>query len=164
MNIRFAEIKDVSKIVEIVNYEILNSTVIYDYNERTYQYQLNWFHQKCKDNMPVIVAEEYGEVLGFGTYGIFRPWEAYKFSVEHSIYVSREARAKGIGKKLLTELISIAKANNFHTMIAGVDASNAGSIAFHKKFGFVEIGVFKEVGYKFNTWLDLNFMQLILKE
>ena len=164
MKIRFAETQDVVKILEIVNYEILNSTVIYDYSARTYDYQLNWFEQKKKDNMPVIVAEDDGVVVGFGSYGIFRAWEAYKFSVEHSIYVSREARGKGVGKALLTELITLAKANNFHTMIAGVDASNSGSVAFHKKIGFVEIGIFKEVGYKFDTWLDLNFMQLMLKD
>ena len=163
MNIRFAETKDVAKILDIVNYEILNTTVIYDYKERSYEYQLNWFEQKKQANMPVIVAEIDGEVVGFGSYGIFRPWEAYKYSVEHSIYVSREARAKGVGKQLLTELITLAKANGYHTMIAGVDASNAGSIAFHKQFGFVEIGIFKAVGYKFDTWLDLNFLQLILK-
>ena len=106
IKIRKAEKKDVSKILEIVNYEILNSTVVYDYKERTYDYQFKWFQQKLIDKMPVIVAESKEEVVGFGTFGIFRPWEAYKFSVEHSIYVSNNSRAKGIGKLLLTELIN----------------------------------------------------------
>lgn len=161
--IRSAITKDVEKILEIVNYEILNSTVLYDYKERTYEQQLNWFEQKHITGMPVIVADYQGVVVGFGTYGIFRPWAAYQFSVEHSIYVSNNFRANGIGKQLLTELIALAKDGGFHTMIAGVDGSNESSFEFHKKFGFQEIGVFKEVGFKFNKWLDLRFLQLFLK-
>ena len=160
--IRNAREEDVSVILEIVNYEISNSTVLYDYRERTYEYQLNWFHKKNQEGMPVIVAETENKVVGFGTYGIFRPWYAYQYSVEHSIYIHRNARGMGIGKQLMAELISLARDNGFHTMIAGVDASNQGSIEFHKKFGFSEIGTFKEVGFKFNKWLDLVFLQLFL--
>jgi phosphinothricin acetyltransferase len=112
--------------------------------------------------MPVIVAEKDNEVVGFGTYGIFRPWDAYRFSVEHSIYTHHNFRGMGIGKLIMTELIKLAIEQGFHTMIAGVDASNKGSYGFHKKFGFQEIGTFKEVGYKFDRWLDLVFMQLFL--
>jgi phosphinothricin acetyltransferase len=161
--IRDAEEKDVDKILEIINYEILNSTVVYDYDERTYEFQLNWLRQKKKDGMPVIVAERESIVIGYGTFGIFRPFDGYRFSVEHSIYVDKEYRAHGMGKQLLQELITLAKRNGFHTMIAGVDASNERSIEFHKKFGFKEIGTFKEVGFKFDRWLDLLFLQLLLK-
>ena len=161
--IRDAEERDVDKILEIINYEILNSTVVYDYKERTYDFQLNWLRQKKKDGMPVIVAESENGVIGFGTFGIFRPWAAYQYSVEHSIYVDKEYQANGIGKQLLTKLIVLAIENGFHTMIAGVDASNERSIEFHKKFGFKEIGTFKEVGFKFDKWLDLLFLQLLLK-
>ena len=66
-------------------------------------------------------------------------------------------------KKLLSRLIELAKEQGFHIMIAGVDGSNDGSFEFHKKFGFKEIGTFKEVGYKFDKWLDLRFLQLFLK-
>ncbi len=161
--IRQAKKKDIAEILEIVNYEILNSTVLYDYQERTYQQQLRWFEQKQIDGMPIIVADDGNRVIGFGTYGIFRPWDAYQFSVEHSVYVDKDSRANGIGKKLLTKLIELAKENGFHTMIAGVDSSNEKSFEFHKKFGFEEIGTFKEVGFKFNKWLDLRFLQLFLK-
>ncbi len=161
--IREAELKDVNGILEIINFEILNSTVLYDYNERTYEQQLNWFIQKQTDQMPIIVAEFNSRVVGFGTYGIFRPWPAYQFSVEHSVYVGKDFRALGIGKKLLIKLIAIAKERGFHTMIAGVDSSNEMSFEFHKKFGFEEIGTFKEVGFKFDKWLDLRFLQLILE-
>ncbi|MCX2681330.1 GNAT family N-acetyltransferase [Galbibacter sp. EGI 63066] len=162
IEIRQAEIKDIDKILEIVNYEILNSTVLYDYKKRTYDQQLKWFEQKKADGMPVIVAENNTTVVGFGTYGIFRPWAAYQFSIEHSIYVSKDSRANGVGKKLISRLIELAKEGGFHMMIAGVDGLNEKSIDFHKKFGFQEIGTFKEVGFKFDKWLDLKFLQLFL--
>ncbi|RFC55689.1 GNAT family N-acetyltransferase [Brumimicrobium aurantiacum] len=161
--IREAEERDVERILEIINYEILNSTVVYDYKERTYDFQLNWLKQKKKDGMPVIVAEGENGVIGYGTFGIFRPFDGYQFSVEHSIYVDKDFRTHGIGKQLLQGLITLAKKGGFHTMIAGVDASNERSIEFHKKFGFTEVGTFKEVGFKFEKWLDLLFMQLLLK-
>jgi phosphinothricin acetyltransferase len=162
--IRPAETKDVYTILEIINHEILHSTVVYDYKERTYEQQLAWFEKKLQDNMPVIVAESEEKVVGFGTFGIFRPWDAYQYSVEHSIYTHHTCRGMGIGKLIMSELIRLATEQGYHTMIAGVDASNKGSFEFHKKFGFQEIGTFKEVGYKFDQWLDLIFMQLFLKK
>lgn len=161
--IRPAKPKDINKILEIVNYEILNSTVLYDYKERTYEQQFKWFEQKRLNEMPVIVAEKDNEVIGFGTYGIFRPWAAYQFSVEHSIYIDKDSRGNGIGKQLMSKLIELAKEGGYHTMIAGVDGSNKGSFEFHEKFGFKEIGTFKQVGYKFDKWLDLRFLQLFLE-
>jgi len=164
ISIRQAEEKDVPKILEIINYEILYSTVVYDYNKRTFEQQTKWFQQKQKNTMPVIVAVKENNVIGFGTYSIFRPWEAYKLSLEHSVYVDKDYRFQGIGKLLMSKLILLAKKEGYHTMIAGIDASNKKSIAFHENFGFKEIGVFKEVGYKFDKWLDLIFMQLFLKD
>ena len=163
VKIRQATENDINNILEIVNYEIINSTVLYDYKEKTFEQQLKWFEKKQTDNMPVIVAENKNGVIGFGTYGIFRPWDAYKFSIEHSIYVNNNSRGIGIGKQLLSALIELAKEQEYHTMIAGVDSSNEASIEFHKKFGFKEIGTFKQVGFKFDKWLDLRFLQLLLK-
>ena len=164
ITIRTAKTKDVNSILEIINHEILNSTVVYDYKERSYGQQLAWFEKKTQDEMPVIVAEKEGNVVGFGSFGIFRPWDAYRFSVEHSIYTHQDARGMGIGKRIMAELIRLATEQGYHTMIAGVDASNQSSYEFHKKFGFQEIGTFKEVGYKFDQWLDLIFMQLFLNK
>ncbi|MCM5662138.1 GNAT family N-acetyltransferase [Galbibacter mesophilus] len=163
IEIRRAENRDIHEILEIVNYQILHSTVLYDYKERTYDQQFIWFEQKKADGMPVIVAENNNKVVGFGTYGIFRPWAAYQFSVEHSVYVNKNSRGTGIGKLILSKLIKMAKDGGYHTMIAGVDGSNDRSFEFHKKFGFKEIGTFKEVGYKFDKWLDLRFLQLFLE-
>jgi phosphinothricin acetyltransferase len=112
--------------------------------------------------MPVLVCEINGQAVAYGSYGIFRAWDAYKFSVEHSIYVHKNFQGQGIGKQLLIALIDKAKQDGYHTMIAGIDADNQKSCEFHKKLGFFEVGRFKEVGYKFDRWLDLVFMQLML--
>ena len=162
MQIRKAEIKDIKGILEILNYEILNSTALYDYIEKTYSQQIEWFTQKQIQNMPIIVAEYKNEIIGYGTYGIFRPFDAFQFCVEHSIYVHHNARGIGVGKQLLTRLIQFSKQDGHHTMIACLDATNDASLEFHKKFGFQEIGILNEVGFKFNKWLDLRFLQLIL--
>ncbi len=161
--IRQADKNDVAKILEILNYEIINTTVVYDYQKRTYEEQLRWFKKKKEENLPVIVAVVDGKVAAYGTYGIFRPWEAYKFSIEHSLYVEKNKRKLGIGKLILQELIDIARLEGYHTIVAGIDASNQNSIIFHKQFGFKEVGNLKQIGYKFNKWLDLTFMQLFLK-
>ena len=162
LSIRPAKLKDVPKILEIINYEITNSTVVYDYKKRSLAQQIEWFNAKQEAKMPVLVAEKNSTVLGYGSFGIYRPWEAYKYSVEHSIYVSSSDRGTGVGKILMEELILLAKKQGYHTMIAGIDAENNGSYRFHEKFGFKEVGRFNEVGYKFNRWLDLIFMQLYL--
>ncbi|MFC0181610.1 phosphinothricin acetyltransferase [Pseudarcicella hirudinis] len=162
--LRDAAEADIADILEIVNEAILNTTAIYDYDVRSHEAQLAWFQQRKQENMPVIVAEKDGKTVGFGSYGIFRPKIGYRFSVEHSIYISGTCRGGGIGKLLMKELISRAKSDGLHTMIAGIDAENAGSIDFHKQFGFVETGRIREAAYKFDRWLDLVFMQLILED
>jgi L-amino acid N-acyltransferase len=162
MLIRSASKDDLPVILEIMNYAILNTTAIYDYDPRSYQDILGWYEAKLLQKMPVFVGEEDGQVIGFSTYGIFRPKEAYKYCVEHSIYLKEEFHGRGFGKQILQHLVITAREQGIHTMIAGIDKDNKGSIEFHRKAGFVEIGTLKEVGFKFNRWLDLVFMQLML--
>lgn len=163
MIIRPGRPADISAILEILNHEILHSTVLYAYETNTLTEQTAWFKQKQVDKLPVIVAETKGAVLGFGTFGPFRPWPAYQFTVEHSIYIDKQQRGAGAGKLLMAELIQLAQKKGYHTMIAGIDAANTGSSSFHEKFGFKQVGRLNQVGYKFDRWLDLIFMQLILK-
>lgn len=162
--IRNATPKDLPALLEIINHAILNTTAIYDYEPREYDQQKEWLDQMFNDGMPVVVAEVDGEVIGYGSYNIFRPKIGYKFSVEHSIYLNEKSRGMGVGSRILESLIQRARESGIHTMIAGIDAANRGSIEFHKKYGFVEKGYLKEVGYKFDQWLDLVFMQLLLDE
>ena len=160
--IRNAEHRDLPIILEIMNEAILNTTAIYDYKSRSMEFVEAWFSKKQADNLPIIVYELEGVSVGYGTYGVFRAWEAYKFSLEHSIYVHVDHQGKGIGKTLLTALIEAAKKGGYHTMIGGIDAANQKSCEFHAQFGFVEAGRIKDAGYKFDRWLDLVFMQLML--
>ncbi|WP_281225331.1 GNAT family N-acetyltransferase [Flavobacterium aquiphilum] len=154
---------DTQAILDIINYNILNSTAIYDYNIRSYEQQKALLEDKIKKNFPVIVAEADGKVTGFGMYGEFRFREAYKYTVEHSVYVDNDFQGQGIGKLLLFELIQLAKKQNLHTMIAVIDAENQSSIDFHEKFGFKTVGIIKDSAYKFDRWLHSVFMQLILE-
>ena len=160
--LRPATINDLEKILEIVNHSILHTTANYNYDIQTIEIQTKWFEDKKAKNLPIVVADLDGEVVGFGSYGQFREKIGYQYTVEHSVYVVDHIIGKGIGSQLLTELIRLAKEQGLHVMIGAIDADNAGSIAFHEKFGFVATGTIREVGYKFDYWLDLVFMQLIL--
>jgi L-amino acid N-acyltransferase YncA len=161
INIRRAIEDDLQQMLVIYNEIIANTTAVFQYDLHTLEMRKEWFAQKQKEGFPVFVAQENEELVGFSTIGAFRNWQAYKFSVENSVYVKADKRGKGIGKLLLKPLIDAAKQMGMHTIIAGIDASNETSVALHKQFGFVEVAYFKEVGYKFDRWLDLKFLQLI---
>ena len=163
IKIRSYQTQDTQAILEVINYNILNSTALYDYNIRSYEQQKAILDDKISKGFPVIVAEINGEVVGFGMYSEFRFREAYKFTVEHSVYVNQKYHGKGIGKIILQELIDLARKQNLHTMIAVIDAENQSSVDFHEKFGFKTVGIIKESGYKFDRWLHSVFMQLILE-
>ncbi|MFP9116057.1 GNAT family N-acetyltransferase [Flavobacterium sp. RHBU_3] len=162
ITIRRATTADLAVIRDITNHNILHTTSNYDYESKTEAEISQWFADKQQGNWPVIVAEENGSVLGFATYGTFRLKIGYKPTVEHSVYVIEGQHGKGIGRLLLTHLIELCRAEGYHCMVGCIDAANQGSIAFHKKFGFTEAGILKEVAFKFNRWLDLQFMQLLL--
>lgn len=149
-------------ILEIFNHAILHSTALYDYQMRTLSFMQQWFDAKKIGHFPVLGLEEDGRLLAFASYGHFRPQPAYKYSVEHSIYVHSDARGQGLGKRLLQALIQTAEAQNYHLMIGGIDAQNAASIALHAQLGFVHAGTIQQAGFKFGQWLDLAFYQLIL--
>jgi phosphinothricin acetyltransferase len=163
IKIRPAIFADIDTILEIVNHQILHSTSNYDYEPHDFEEQKLWFEDKMAKNLPVIVAEFENMPIGYATYGTFRDKIGYQYTVEHSVYVAQEFIGQGIGKLLLGELIQLAKQQGYHVMIGAIDAENAGSITFHEKFGFKVVGTIREVGYKFDHWLDLVFMQLILK-
>lgn len=155
---------DVPSILDIINDNILHSTSLYDYEPRSLVKQSDLLRDKTAKNFPVIVAEMDGKIAGFGMYGEFRFRDAYRFTVEHSVYVSNDFKGKGVGGKLLQSLIDLAKNQGLHTMIGVIDAENTESILFHEKYGFKNVGIIKESGFKFNRWLDSVFMQLILEE
>ena len=161
--IRPYKTEDLQAIVEIINFNILNSTALYDYHPRTLEQQQAIFEDKLKKGFPIIVATMDNRIVGFGYYSEFRFREAYRFTVEHSVYVANDYYDKGIGKQLLSELISLAKKQKLHTMVAVIDSENQSSVVFHEQFGFVTVGIIKESGYKFDRWLHSVIMQLLLE-
>lgn len=152
-----------SAILAILNEAIVNSTALYDYQPRTPAMMQAWFEAKIKGNFPVIGAvNDTGELMGFVSYGTFRAWPAYKYTIEHSVYVDVRFRGRGIGRTLLREIIAAATAQDYHTLIGGIDAANSASIALHRSLGFSHCASIKQAGFKFGRWLDLEFHQLIL--
>ncbi len=111
---------------------------------------------------PVLVAEDETGIAGFSTFGDFRSWPGYRFTIEHSVHVRVDARGKGLGERLVRALFPRAAALGKHVMVAGVDAANTGSIRFHERLGFEQVGRLREVGWKFDRWLDLVFLQKTL--
>lgn len=162
IKIRPYKADDAPVILEIINDAILTSTALYDYQPRTLQNQMAIFDDKLAKDFPVIVATVNERVVGFGYYSEFRFREAYKFTVEHSVYANKAFVGKGVGKQILQHLIDLAKGQNLHTMVAVIDAENTSSIAFHEKFGFKTVGIIKESGFKFDRWLDSVIMQKML--
>ena len=160
--IRHATEDDLPEILAIYNDVIINTTAVYDYEPHTLEMRHQWFKTKQEQGFPVFVATENEKIVGLSSIGPFRAWAAYKFSVENSVYVASDSRGKGIGKLLLPPLIEAAKNLGLHTIIAGIDATNEASIKLHRHFGFEEVAHFKEVGFKFNRWLDLKFLQLVI--
>jgi L-amino acid N-acyltransferase len=151
------------EILDILNEAIENSTAIYDYRPRAAESMAGWFDAKEKGRFPVIGAVgPDGELLGFASYGTFRNWPAYKYSVEHSVYVHHAHRGRGIGLTLMERLIAIAEERQCHTMIGGIDIMNKSSVALHMKLGFHHAGTIEHAAFKFGGWLDLGFYQRLL--
>ena len=149
--------------LEILNEVILNSAAIYDYRPRTPEMMDAWFESKEKGSFTIIgLAGDDGSLIGFGSYAMFRDRPAYKYTVEHSIYLEKSHRGKGLGKILLGAIIDAAKQQQYHNLIGAIDSENAASIALHEQFGFELCATIRQAAYKFDRWLDLTLYQLIL--
>jgi L-amino acid N-acyltransferase len=162
IEIRPAGISDLDAMLAIYNDAIINTTAVYDYQPRTSDLQHQWFENKKAQSLPVYVAHDGATVIGFGSFGPFRPWPAYQYTVENSLYVDSAYRRRGAGRALLDSLVNAAQKAGYHAMVAGIDATNEASLALHRKAGFQTIAHFREVGWKFERWLDLVFMERIL--
>ncbi len=159
-----ARVRHSNAILAIFNEAIENSTALYDYKLRTDADMQAWFDGKERKNYPVICAEsDSGELMGFASYGQFRERPAYKYTVEHSVYVDTRFRGLGVGRALLEAIIEAAERQDYHVLVGGIDASNTVSIKLHASLGFTSCGIVKQAGFKFGRWLDLAFYQLILK-
>ncbi len=158
-----SEERHADAILAIFNDAIANSTALYDYVARPRSAMTSWFADKQASGHPVIGFEDAaGELLGFATYGMFRPRPANKYSMEHSVYVAPAHRGKGLGRLLLQAIIDEAARRDVHTLVGGIDLENTASIALHESMGFERAGVIRHAGFKFGRWLDLVFYQRLL--
>lgn len=161
-SIRPATEADLPAILAIYNDAVENTTAIWNEKPADLDNRKAWFAERTAKHFPVLVAERDGAVIGYGSFGDFRPFDGYRVTVEHSVYVAKNARGQGAGETLLSALLAEAKRMNKHNMIGGIDASNTPSLALHVKFGFEEVGRMPGVGEKFGKPLDLVLMQKVL--
>lgn len=162
--VRDAQEGDLPGILEIHNEVIRTSSAVYTEQETTLGNRREWLAQRISQGFPVLVAADPadGSVLGYSTFGDFRPWPGYRHTVEHSVYVRADARGRGVDGALVEPLFERAAALRKHVMVAGIDAANPASIRLHERLGFERAGTLREVGTKFGRWLDLVFMQRFL--
>jgi L-amino acid N-acyltransferase YncA len=153
---------DLPAITAIYNEVIANTTAVYSEQAVTLENRRDWWRGRIAAGFPVLVAHDGSGVTAFASFGEFRAWPCYRLSVEHSVHVRADRRGLGIGGALMHALLLRAAALGKHVMIAGVDANNLASIRLHERLGFERVGQLREVGRKFDRWLDLVFLQRLL--
>ena len=163
IRIRPAVRTDCPQILEIYNEAVQNTTASYDYEPRSLEHRLGWFDDHQLSGLPIFVAvNEAGRIAGWSALNRYHDRKGYRFTTENSIYVAPDYRGKGMGGLLLKPLIESAGKLGLHAIIAVIDSENAASIRLHARFGFETVGRFKEVGFKFNRWLDVVYMELVI--
>ncbi len=163
ISLRAAQSSDLPAILDIYNHAVLNTTASWDYEPSTLDQRTRWFEQHKHLGLPVLVAvDEAGTIVGWGALSEFREKIGYQYTVEFSVYVAADHRRRGIGRLIVLALIDSACALGKHIIVGGVDASNEASVRLHEALGFEKVAHFKQVGYKFDRWLDLIFFQRVL--
>jgi len=163
MQVRPATYNDLGGILAIYNDAVLTTTATYDYEPRPIEHRLAWFEEHQRQQLPVFVAvDSVGQIVGWSSLSRYHDRRGYQFTVENSVYVDARHRGQGVGKLLMPPLIESAQARGLHAIIAAIDAENEASIRLHARFEFAEVGHFKQVGFKFNRWLDVVYMQRLL--
>ena len=162
MEIKDAGVDDLPGLLAIYNEVIATSTAIYTEQPATLDDRVTWWNARIAQGYPVLVATDGTGVIGFASFGDFRAWPGYRFTVEHSVHVRADRRGGGVGTALMRVLLARATALGKHVMIAGVDADNQASLQFHERLGFQRVAHFSQVGIKFDRWLDLVFLQRLL--
>jgi phosphinothricin acetyltransferase len=162
MKVRLATRDDAEAVMDIYNREVVGSTVTFDMVPRTLEDQLQWLDEHSGAHPAVVAVDDQDRVRGFGSLSPYRSRPAYRMTVEDSVYIHGDARGQGVGKLLLSELLVVAEAHGFHSVMARIVDGHEASIALHRSCGFDLIGVERQVGRKFARWLDVALMQRIL--
>lgn len=164
MDIRDCRVDDLPGLLAIYNDVIATSTAVYSESPATLEDRSTWWESRVNQKYPVLVANDDTGVVGFASFGDFRAWPGYRFTVEHSVHVRADRRGQGYGTALVTALLPLAAKLGKHVMVAGIDADNAASIRLHERLGFAQVGHVRQVGFKFGRWLDLVFLQRYLDQ
>lgn len=163
--VRDATPADLPAVLAIYNDAVANTTAIWNDNLVDLANRQAWFDLRADQGYPILVAENAeGEVVGYASFGDWRPFDGFRHTVEHSVYVRNDQRGQGIGPRLMTVLIERARACDKHVMVAAIESGNLASIRLHERLGFLTTGQMPQVGTKFGRWLDLTFMQLMLEQ
>jgi len=162
ISIRPAKNQDLKQILLIYNEATINTTALYSYEPNSFEQMKEWYDLRIYFGLPIRIAINDNKIVGFASLSNFRPKPGYANTVENSLFVQHSHQRQGIGRVLLEDIISQAKILNKHCIVAAIDADNLPSICLHEKLGFTKVGTFKEIGYKFDRWLDLDFMPLVI--
>lgn len=162
MGIRAARESDLEATLDIYNHGVVTTTATFDLVPRSMEAQVAWFAEHVPP-YPVVVWEEDGQVLGWGSLSPYHTRPAYRFTAEASVYVDESARRRGLGEALLRELIALGTQNGLHTLLGRIVEENAASIRLAEKTGFRRTGTLEEVGFKFDRWLDVATYQYRLE-
>jgi phosphinothricin acetyltransferase len=160
--LRDATEADLPALLAIYNHAVAETTAIWNETLVDLANRQAWFDLRKSRGFPILIADIEGVIAGYASYGDWRPFDGFRQSVEHSVYVEKDFYGRGIGKALMAALIERARAADIHVMVAAIEAGNTGSIALHKSLGFRLVGTHHEVGKKFGRWLDLTMMELKL--
>lgn len=153
---------DLPDLLAIYNEAVLNTTAIWNETPVDLANRQAWFELRAAQGYPILVAVDDSGVLGYASFGDWRPFEGFRYTVEHSVYVRGDQRGKGLGPVLMEALIERARAGGKHVMVAAIESGNAASIRLHERLGFVVTGQMAQVGVKFGRWLNLTFMQRVV--
>jgi len=161
LSLRLAEIADAEAIRTIYNHEVSNTFATFDLVPRSLEEQELWITHRS-GAFAALVTVDGPTVVGFGALSAYKERAAYRTSVEDSVYVAGDQQGRGIGKLIVMELLRMARISGFHAVFARISGPSEASKALHASCGFTLVGVEREVGRKFNKWLDVAIMQVLL--
>lgn len=162
MHIRLATLEDAAAISAIYNHYVHHSTATYQDEPELVEQRAAWLQAHGHEH-PVIVGEEQGMIIGWASLTRFHPRTAYRYTAENSVYVHHQWQRRGVGRALLSDLIARASLSPLRTIIAGISADQEPSLRLHASLGFRQVARLEQVGYKFGRWLDVIYMQLMLR-
>lgn len=162
ISVRAAKAGDVEAMRSIYNHYVINSVVTFDRSEQTYEARLEWLEHHDREGLPVLVAEEDGRVIGWASLSYYHSRCAYRSTVEFSAYLDPNVVGKGVGRALMNELMAQAERKGYHCVVGLICSENKVSLQMASSLGFEVVGELKEVGRKFDRWLNVTFVQKIL--